>query len=62
MNTLTVKEASQLSGISELKIRHWLIERLVPWGNAVKFEGSSRYSYTIFEKPFQKWLESGGEQ
>lgn len=62
MNTLTVKEASLRSGFTELRIRHWLIDRAVPWGIATKYEKSSRYSYTIFKEPFEDWLERGGRQ
>lgn len=56
MKLIKVKEASKLSGFTELYIRA-LIKQGVPWGDAVKYNGSSRYTYKIYKPLFDGWLK-----
>lgn len=55
MKLITIQEASRLSGLTELMIRHYLIQGVVDWGTAVKIK--TKYSYKVFEKPFMEWLK-----
>lgn len=56
MKLIKVKEASKLTGFTELYIRS-LVKQGVPWGDAVKHDGSSRYTYKIYKPLFDEWLK-----
>lgn len=56
MKLIKVKEASARSGLTELYLRA-LLKQGVPWGDAVRFEGSERYTYKIYEPLFDEWLK-----
>ena len=56
MKLIKVSEASARSGLTELYLRA-LLKQGVTWGDAVKMDGRERYSYKIYEVPFEKWME-----
>lgn len=53
---MTVKEASELSGLTEQAIRCGLKAGKLPFGFAFKSENSSTWSYRIIRKRLDLWL------
>lgn len=54
---MTVKEASELSGLTEQAIRCGLKAGKLPFGFAFKSDNSKCWSYKIMKKRFKLWLE-----
>ncbi len=53
---MTVKEASELSGLTEQAIRCGLKAGKLPFGFAFKSENSHTWSYRIIKKRLDLWL------
>ena len=53
---MTVKEASELSGLTEQAIRCGIRAKTLPFGFAFKSENSSCWSYRIIKKRLDLWL------
>ena len=53
---MTVKEASELSGLTEQAIRCGLKAKTLPFGFAFKSENSSTWSYRIIKRRLELWL------
>lgn len=55
MLTISVREASKLSGMSELFIRQQVKNKAIP--QAYVIQNKSRKTYIIYRIPFLNWLK-----
>lgn len=53
---VTIKEAAEKLGCSQLTIQYALRENLLPFGTAFKREGSTRWTYLIYRKKFEEYV------
>lgn len=53
--TISIKEASYISGLPESLIRKQIDNKKIP--SAYSIQHKSRKSYVIFRRPFMDWLK-----
>lgn len=54
---MTIKEVSQDLRMPEQAVRERLKRGLYPFGDAIKYEGSSKWTYQIYEERYKLWKE-----
>ena len=54
---MTIKEVAKDLCLPEQAIRERLKRGLYPFGDALKYEGSSKWTYQIYEERFKLWKE-----
>jgi hypothetical protein len=57
MKQLTVSEVARELGVPDQRIRCGLRANIYPFGKAYKNDGSSHYTYEIWDIHFKKWLK-----
>lgn len=54
---MTVKEVSEILHLPEQAVRERLKRGLYPFGDALKYEGSTKWTYQIYPERFKLWRE-----
>lgn len=54
---MTIKEVAEKLNMPEQAVRERLKKGLYPFGDALKYEGSSKWTYQIYEDRFKLWKE-----
>lgn len=57
MKQLTVAEVARELGVTDQRLRCGLRANIYPFGKAYKNNGSSHYTYEIWDIHFKKWLK-----
>lgn len=57
MKQLTVAEVASQLGVPDQRIRCGLRANIYPFGRAYKNNGSSHYTYEIWDIHFKKWMK-----
>lgn len=54
---MTVKEVSEILHLPEQAVRERLKKGMYPFGDALKYEGSTKWTYQIYPERFKLWRE-----